>query len=90
MIVNHGLDCGVNELYDEHKNKAGYEDEVLNKTDFKDERERQENGREDDFLAKGVFVLKRGAQTFEGIIESVEDTPEAALTFTGTGLVFHG
>ena len=57
MIVNQSLDRGVNEFHDEHKDEAGYKDEVLNETEFEDERERQEDGREDDFLTKSAFVL---------------------------------
>lgn len=89
MIIYHGLDCGVNEFHDEHKDEAGYKDEVLNEAEFEDERERQEDGREDDFLTKSAFVLQGRTETFKGINEGVEDALEAAFAFMGTGLVFH-
>ena len=90
MIIYHGLDRGINEFHDEHQDEAGYEDEVLNETEFEDKRERQQDRCEDDFLTEGAFVLEGRTETFEGINESVEDALEAAFAFMGTGLVFHG
>lgn len=89
MVVHHGLDGGVDELDDKNKDQAGDEDEVLDKGEGKYEREGQEDGGENDFLAEGAFVFEGGSEAFEGICEGVEDALQAAFAFVRTGLVFH-
>ena len=75
--VDRRLDCRVEQLDDQHQDQAADEQRALDAGVAQPERERREQGDQDQLLAEGVFVPGGGGEPGERILRRVQDPAKA-------------